>query len=122
MAVFTRYKIITQESYESRGYISSALSLHYEVKIIMKICEGFEIVNITDEYLIVPVGKMAEKFRGVVVINEATAFLLSNMKTDTDIENLVSLMVKNYDVEAERVCEDIEKIKLKLINMGIIQE
>ena len=122
MAVFTRYKIITQESYESRGYISSALSLHYEVMITMKIHEGFEIVNITDEYLIVPVGKMAEKFRGVVAINEATAFLLSNMKNDTDIENLVSLMVKNYDVEANRVFEDIEKAKLKLLDMGIIQE
>ena len=41
----------------------------------MKLESGFEIVNIADDYMLVPVGDQMEQFNGTVVLNDVSAFL-----------------------------------------------
>ena len=49
----------------------------------MKLKSNFEVVHIADEHIIVPIGEQREQFKGVVVLNEAAAFLLEKMSEDS---------------------------------------
>ena len=88
----------------------------------MKICEGFELVNVADEHIVVPIGEKAESFMGVVVINDAVAFLLENMKNNQTIDELVSSLTEHYDVERDRAYEDITSMLDTLYSIGLICE
>jgi len=88
----------------------------------MKMVSGFEIVNIADDYMLVPVGEQMEKFNGTVVLNEVSAFLLEKMKDDVTEEKLVQYVMEEFDVEKERAKEDIEKVLKEMIEIGIVHE
>ena len=86
----------------------------------MKLSDGFELVNIAEENIAVPVGYMTEKFQGVVVLNEAAAFLLENMKQSVTIDDLVRLLIKHYDVDHNRACEDVNRMIGELRQIGLV--
>ena len=88
----------------------------------MKICDGFELVNIAEEYLVVPTGKRAESFIGVVVLNEASAFLFENMQKNLSVEELVSLLTEHYDLKKKKALEDISDMLDKFQKIGLISK
>lgn len=88
----------------------------------MNISDGFELIDIAGEYIAVPVGKRAESFQGVVVLAEAAAFLLEHMKKNMTIDELVELLVNNYDVNRERALIDISEMLKSLKDMGLITD
>lgn len=88
----------------------------------MKIEPNFEIVQIADDYMLVPVGDKIEQFNGTVVLNEVAAFLVRNMKTDITEEQLIDLVMEEYEVDKETAKEDIEKVILDMKKIGIIHE
>ncbi len=88
----------------------------------MKICDDFEIINVAGEYMAVPIGEKAESIKGLVVLNEATAFLLENMKNSISIDELVSLLTERYDVSRERAQQDITDILTTLLEIGLVAE
>ena len=47
----------------------------------MKLKPGFEIMEIAGDYMAIPTSGMAA-FGGAAILNEVSAFLLNNMKTD----------------------------------------
>ena len=88
----------------------------------MKRCEGFEVVNIAGEYMAVQVGERSKSFQGIVVLNEAVAFILENMKEDISMDKIVKSLTENYDVNKERATHDIEIMIKKLLEVGLITE
>ena len=88
----------------------------------MKIKPEFEIVNVADDYMLVPVGDQIEQFNGTVVLNEVSAFLLNQMRTDVSKEELISALISEYDVEEDVAREDVEKTLAKMIETGIVYE
>ena len=88
----------------------------------MKIEPNFEIVQIADDYMLVPVGDKIEQFNGTVVLNEVAAFLVGKMKTDITEEQLIDLVMEEYEVDKETAKEDIEKVILDMKKIGIIHE
>ena len=88
----------------------------------MKMSESFELVNVADEHLAIPVGNKAGSFKGLVVLDDASAFLLSNMQQSLEIEDLVNLLVKNYDVDREKAYLDIKKMLDKLMKIGLVSD
>ena len=86
----------------------------------MRIVDGFEIVHIAEEHLVVPVGVKAEQNNGVTVLNEAAAFLLEEMKTDKSVDDLVLLLLSHYNVDEETARADVKNMVESLINLGII--
>ncbi len=88
----------------------------------MKIKPDFEIINVADDYMLVPVGDQMEQFSGTVVINEVSAFLLGLMKTDISEEGLVNALISEYDVDEDTARADVDKTLKKMIEIGIIYE
>ena len=88
----------------------------------MKLKPTFEIVQVADEYLAVPVGAAAGVFHGIVALSEAAAFLLQNAQGDSTEEELVQLLLDNYQVDEETAYQDLRSLTEKLRQLGMIEE
>ncbi len=88
----------------------------------MKLKNEFEIVHVADEHILIPIGKQKEDFKGVVVLNEAAAFLLEEMKQDITVDDMVQLLIDKYDVDTSKAKEDIERILESISELGLLAD
>ena len=79
----------------------------------MKIKTDFEITDVADESLLIPVGENATTFGGIVALSETAAFLLRQLSSDRTSEELVDLLTKEYEIDVSKARIDIDNaIKL----------
>ena len=88
----------------------------------MRINKDFEIVEIANEYMAVPLGNAAVSLNGVVALSEASVYLLRQMEQPKTKEELLELLLREYDVEEDIAKGDIENFISELINIGLIIE
>jgi len=81
---------------------------------------GFEIVDIADESIAIPVGDKAKSFKGVVALSETAAFLLKQMKEEKTREQLIDYLTSNYTVERETAEKDFDNWVASLSEIGLI--
>ena len=82
----------------------------------------FEITEISGEYLAVPVGESTHNFRGIVALNNASAFLLERMETQKSKRDLVNMLCSEFDVDEITAQHDVESFVDKLLSIGVILE
>ncbi len=80
----------------------------------MKIKDGFMLRKVAENYVVVPVGKEALDFNGMVTMNETGAFLWKQMEEDRTKEELLKALMEEYEVTEERASAGVEKF-LELI-------
>lgn len=88
----------------------------------MRVNEFFEITDVAGEYLAIPIGNDANSINGVVVLNEASAFLLKQMKAPKSKADLVDLLISEYEVDFTNAKKDIDELIEKLIKIGLVME
>ena len=86
----------------------------------MKLNTSFEVVDVSGEYMIIPLNNSTEVVNGVIVVTEAVAYLLKNMQDAKSEQDLVDLLMMEYDVEYERAQEDVHTMVEKLTDLGVI--
>lgn len=82
----------------------------------------FEIIEISGEYMAIPVGEMALNFRGIVTLNNASAFLLKKMETQKSKQDLVRILCDVFIVDETRAFQDVQVFIDKLLSIGVILE
>ena len=87
----------------------------------MKAKYGFEIMELDDEKVAVPVGNGAEQFRGVLKMNETAIAILKLLEQDTDEEKIVDAILQEYDGEKEQIAGYIHEFVEKLKAEGIVE-
>jgi len=76
----------------------------------MRISESFVIREIAGTYVIVPTEQEAQKFQGLISVNEVGALLWSYLQQgDMTIKKLTEHVCREYDVDEERARDDVEK-------------
>ena len=88
----------------------------------MQIKSNFEIVEIAGQHLLIPVGDESKSFNGVVAISEDAAFLLRNMHTPKTEDEIISLLLDNYEVNESVAQNDVHKFIGQLRQMKLIEE
>jgi len=88
----------------------------------MRLSPDFEIIQMTDEYMAVPIGQKADEFHGVIVLSETAYFLLSNIKEPKTKEEIVALITENYNIDSDTAKADIDNVLGTLLETGIIYE
>lgn len=78
--------------------------------------------KIADECMLIPTGKAAQNFNGVMTLNETAAFVWDNLDDAGSRERLVELVVENYDVEQEAAHKDVCGLVDAMIQLGMIAE
>lgn len=88
----------------------------------MKLNPNFKIVNIVDEQLAVPVGDTARDFKGVVSLTEEAAFLLKQIDGKRQREELLQLILNEYNVKENVARADIDRMLQLFEKIGLIEE
>ena len=77
----------------------------------MKIKEGFTLRQICGEYVVVGEGLAQVNFNKLLSLNETAAFIWKNAEgKEFTKEEIVALLVDNYEVEEARAAEDVDKL------------
>lgn len=88
----------------------------------MKIKNGFAKRSIAGSNIVVPIGKEANKFNGMITLNDSASFFWDCFQKDITIDEAVALVTKEYDVDEKRAKEDIEKFVEMLISNDLIEK
>jgi hypothetical protein len=88
----------------------------------MKVNSQFKIINVLDETLAVPTGEKAESFHAVVSLTPEAAFVLSNINGERSEDDLLRMVLEEYDVDENTAKKDIKKILHQFQDIGITEE
>lgn len=90
----------------------------------MKIKEGFEIQNVCGEHIIVPAGADNVDYSKIISLNETAAYLWEGVagKGDFTVEDLVKLLLDEYEVEESIAREDCRAIIERWKEMEVVEE
>ena len=80
----------------------------------MKIKDGFVLRKVAGNYIAVATGEEAVNFNAMVTTNETGAFLWEKLKNETTEEELLKVLLSEYDVDEETAKADISEFLEKL--------
>lgn len=75
----------------------------------MKIKNGFVLRTVGGEHVVVPVGEMSKAFHGMINLNETGAFMWRFFSEEHSLEEGVTALRAEYEVEEERARLDVQK-------------
>lgn len=89
----------------------------------MRIKEGFEIQNVCGEHIIVPAGADNIDYSKIISLNETAAYLWENLATKDafTIDDMVALLLAEYEVEESIAREDCEMIIERWKEMELLE-
>lgn len=88
----------------------------------MKTRYSFEVVDLDDGRVAIPVGKDAEKFHGVIKVNDTAVDILELMEQDTTEEKIVESLLEKYTGDKMKIAEYVHEFIEKLDAEGLIQQ
>ena len=88
----------------------------------MKTKYNFEIVELDDGKVAIPVGKDAEKFSAVIKVNDTAVDILKSMEQDTTEEKLVEALLEKYTGDRVQIAEYVHEFIEKLNTEGLVQQ
>ena len=88
----------------------------------MKIKEGFQLQNVCGEHIIIPAGEENVDFSHIISLNPTAAYLWEKIaeKAEFTIEDMVQLLLEEYEVEEDVALEDCKLIAERWAEMGLI--
>ena len=89
----------------------------------MKIKEGFQLQNVCGEHIIIPAGEENIDFSHIISLNPTAAYLWEKIaeKAEFTIEDMVQLLLEEYEVEEDVALEDCKLIAERWAEMGLIE-
>lgn len=88
----------------------------------MKIKSGFAKRNIAGSEIVVPVGKAATEFNGMITLNGTGSFFWECLKDDITKEQLLNKVLETYDVTEELAKKDIDNFIDMLRKNNLLEE
>lgn len=86
----------------------------------MRIDKNFVLREIAGEYIIIPTGRTALEFNGLITVNDIGMELWEMLQEDVTFEELLKGILDEYDVDENTAREDIQEFLDKLISGGIL--
>ena len=88
----------------------------------MKINENFLLRDVAGQKVVLPVGEAAEKFNGMIRLNDTGIYLWTLLEQDTNEDALVSAMLQDYEIDEQTARGDIRRFVETLRKAGILVE
>ena len=90
----------------------------------MRVKKGIELQNVCNEHLLIPAGIENVDFSKIISLNPTAAYLWENIAgmDNFDIDTLVGLLLKEYEVEEAVAREDCQLIVERWAEIGLIEE
>ena len=87
----------------------------------MKINENFLLREVAGNTIVVPVGDAAERFSGMIKLNETAVFIWRTLENETDEASVVAAMCAEYDIDEETAAADVARFVATLRSAGILE-
>lgn len=90
----------------------------------MRVKKGIELQNVCNEHLLIPAGIENVDFSKIISLNPTAAYLWENIAglDNFNIDTLVELLLKEYEVEEAVAREDCQLIVERWAEIGLIEE
>lgn len=75
----------------------------------MRLKYTFEMMELDDSIIAIPLGTGATEFRGVIKLNDTAAFMLNLLKNEITEEQLVKAVAKEYDMPCDFLVDDVKQ-------------
>jgi len=90
-----------------------------EVK--MRIKNGFMLRDIAGQAVVVPLGSRVVEFNGIMTLSESGALLWRKLENDASFEEMVDLLITEYDIDRETASKDIENFLESMRSKNILE-
>lgn len=87
----------------------------------MRIKDGFIKSNLGEECVVVPVGAQTVDFRGLITLNQTGEFIWDFLSEDKSIDDIVSALTAEYDIDAQTARMDAEDFVKILEEKGFLE-
>ena len=87
----------------------------------MKISKEFAMREVAGNYIVIPVGEKTVNFNAMITLNETGAFLWKQLEEEKNKQELLNLMLEEYEVDNKTAEADIDKFVEKLETAGILE-
>ncbi len=88
----------------------------------MKIKDGFILKDVAGSKIVIATGKQKLDFNGVITFNDVGAVVFSMLDGTNSVENIVSHIASEYQVDEEIVKTDVLKLIEKMKAHNLIEE
>ena len=88
----------------------------------MKQNPAFLLREVAGTLVIVPVGKAAAAFSGMITANATSAYLWNLLETEQTVQTLTQALVDRYEVDSAKAQADVEAFVQKLKMVGAVIE
>lgn len=84
----------------------------------MKIKDDYLLRQVADSWVVIPIGQEMLDFNGIINLNETGAMLWKKLAEGADLDELVSALTAEYDVNPEEARLDAEAFCKRLVDAG----
>lgn len=88
----------------------------------MPIKNDYMLKNVGNEYMIIPTSNTNVNFSKIFNINETAAFIFKNLQEERSKEEILELMLVEYDAPKEVLSADIDDFIKELKKRGIYHD
>lgn len=74
----------------------------------MKIKNGFMVREIAGQWIVVPIGSRVVEFNGIMTLSESGAILWKLLASGAEMDDLVSAILAEYDIDEKTARADVE--------------
>ena len=87
----------------------------------MKVKKDYILREIANEVVVVPTGKEAIRFNGMLTLNQSAKILFEALYQEQTKESLVNLLLDTYDISQEQAIKDVDEFLLILEERKILE-
>lgn len=87
----------------------------------MKVKKEYILRELAGQNLVVPVGSEAVNFNGIITLNNSGKKLFKKLQEESSKEELIELLLREYDVTLEKASQDVDTFIKKLEKHNILE-
>lgn len=87
----------------------------------MKRNTDFMIREIAGETVLVATGQSAQKFNGLITLNETAAFIMKKLDEAENCEILTEMVMNEFEIDMETAKRDVEGFVKAMMEQGILE-
>lgn len=87
----------------------------------MKIIKEFILREIVGETVLIPTGATSQEFNGMLTLSESAKLIWENLEKVNSLEEMVQLILDEYDVDKENARADAIKFIGALLQQGFVK-
>jgi hypothetical protein len=87
----------------------------------LKIRSGFMLREIAGSWVVVPLGQMVVEFNSLMTLNESGAMIWKKLETGAEMDELVDMILREYNVDENTARSDIQEIIDAMNEKGLLE-